>query len=92
MSLFGGLSTTTNTAEASGISSRRLDCEDLPHFLYAQLVNKDEVGYGEFSSVFTAGFPTSGEKAAVKIFIGDEEIHENILIKEAKLFNSLQLA
>ena len=75
MSLFGGLSTTTNTAEASGISSRRLDCEDLPHFLYAQLVNKDEVGYGEFSSVFTAGFPTTGNdktdcaSISVKVFL-----------------------
>ena len=73
MSLFGGLSTTTNTAQASGISSRRLDCVDLPHFLYAELLNKDEVGYGGFSSVFTAEFPTSGEKVAVKKFIGDED-------------------
>ena len=92
MSLFGGLSTTTNTAEAVVFRQGRLDCEDLPHFLCAELVNKDEVGYGEFSSVFTPEIPTSGEKVAVKIFIGDEEIDEKILIKEAKLLNSLQPA
>ena len=51
MSLFRGLSTKTNTAQARSISSRRLDCENLPHFLYAELVNKDEVGYGGFSFV-----------------------------------------
>ena len=40
--------------------------------------------------MFTAEFPTSGEKVAVKKFIGDEEIDERILIKEAKLLNSLE--
>ena len=39
LSPFDGLSTTINTAQASGISSRRLDCENLPHFLHAEFVN-----------------------------------------------------
>ena len=40
--------------------------------------------------MFTAEFPTSGEKVAVKKFIGHEHTDERILIKEAKLLNSLQ--
>ena len=40
--------------------------------------------------MFTAEFPTSEEKVAVKKFIGHEDIDERILIKDAKLLNSLQ--
>jgi hypothetical protein len=39
---------------------------NLPSFLFKELVNKDEIGRGGFSSVFTAELQQTGEKVAVK--------------------------
>ena len=58
MSVFGDLKSIekykTNTS--SGI----------PVFKFSELRNKDEIGRGGFSTVFTAELPSSGEKIVVK--------------------------
>ena len=58
-------------------------------FSIKDLVNKDGIGRGGFSSVFAAEFLPSREKVAVKKFL-DGEADRRILLKEAKLLNSLQ--
>lgn len=88
MSLFGGLASTSSTKECSPRTS--LAFGDLPRYSFKELVNKDEIGHGGYASVFTAEVALSGEKVAVKKFIGLDEESQKILVKEAKLLNSLQ--
>ena len=89
MSLFGGFTPRDKAVEYSS-SSTAFEDVNLPSFLFKELVNKDEIGRGGFSSVFTAELPQTGEKVAVKKFLGNDQIDGKILIKEAKLLNSLQ--
>lgn len=90
MSLFGGLASKCKSATDVRSSRRLPDYDGLPSFSFAELVNKDEIGRGGFSSVFTAEFPSGGGKVAIKKFLGVDEENRRILVKEAKLLNSLQ--
>ena len=69
--------------------SREFENLNFPSFSFKELVNKDKIGCEGFSSVFTAGLPGSGEKVAVKKFLGNDQINAKILLKEAKLLNKL---
>ncbi|CAB3993486.1 serine threonine- kinase Chk2-like [Paramuricea clavata] len=84
MSLFGGFTPRDKAVEYAR-SSTAFEDVNLPSFLFKELVNKDEIGHGGFSSVFTAELPRT-----VKKFLGNYQIDAKILIKEAKLLNSLQ--
>ena len=65
MSVFGDLKSTekckTNTSSS--------DLTDIPVFKFSEVRNKDEIGRGGFSTVFTAKLPSSGEKIVVKNFL-----------------------
>jgi serine/threonine protein kinase len=54
---------------------------NLPSFLFKELVNKDEIGRGGFSSVFTAELQQTGEKVAVKKFLGNDQIDGKIFCR-----------
>jgi serine/threonine protein kinase len=89
--MFGGFTSMCSADDRGHGSSRQVfNCEGLPSFSFAELVKKDEIGRGGFSSVFTAEFPSSGEKVAVKKLLAVDDEDRRILLKEAKLLNSLQ--
>ena len=89
MSLFGKFITGAQAAEDAS-SSRELENVIFSSFSFKELVNKDEIGCGGFSSVFTVKLPESGEKVAVKKFLGNDQIDAKILMKEAELLNKLR--
>ncbi len=89
MSLFGGFTPRASPVENANYSIEFEDA-NVRSFLFNELVNEDEIGCGGFSSVFTAELPRSGEKVAVKKFLGNDKVDTKILIKEAKLLNSLR--
>ena len=62
----------------------------IPVFKFSELRNKDEIGRGGFSTVFTAELPSSGEKIVVKKFFDDDIDTERKLFKEARLLNTLR--
>ena len=72
----------TNTS-SSGLTG-------IPVFKFSELRNKDEIGRGDFSTVFTAELPSSGEKIVVKKFFDDDIDTERKLFKEARLLNTLR--
>ena len=90
MSLFGGFTPRAQAVEDISSSTLLFEDVNLPSFSFRELFNKDEIGRGGFSSVFTAELPQSGEKVAVKKFLGNDQIDAKILLKEAKLLNSLR--
>ncbi|XP_028418226.1 serine/threonine-protein kinase nekl-3-like, partial [Dendronephthya gigantea] len=89
MSLFGGFTPRAQAVENVSTSAAFEDV-NFPSFSFRALLNKDEIGRGGFSSVFTAELPQSREKVAVKKFLGSDQIDAKILLKEAKLLNSLR--
>lgn len=68
MSPFGGFTPRAQAVEDAS-SSTAFEDVNLPSFSFKELVNKDEIGRGGFSSVFTAELPRSGEKVAPKNFL-----------------------
>ena len=62
----------------------------IPVFKFSELRNKDEIGRGGFSTVFTAELPSSGEKIVVKKFFDDDIDTERKLFKEGRLLNTLR--
>ena len=85
MSLFGDL----KSIEKYKIL--HLDLTGIPVFKFSKLRNKDEIGRGGFSTVFTAELRSSGEKIVVKKFFDDDIDTERKLFKEARLLNTLDL-
>lgn len=65
MSLFGGFTSRTTAVENVTSSTVQEDV-NLPTFSFKEIFNKDGIGPGGFSSVFTAKLPQSGEKIGVK--------------------------
>ena len=86
MSVFGDL----KSIEKYKTNTSSSDLTGIPVFKFSDLRNKDEIGRGGFSTVFTAELPSSGEKIVVKKFFDDDIDTERKLFKEARLLNTLR--
>ena len=91
MSLFGSFSSRRTSKDSTARTV--VDVGDLPNFVLAELVNKDEIGRGGFATVFTVEFPCGGEKVVVKKFLlnEDEEETRRLVLKEAKLLKHSEI-
>ena len=86
MSVFGDL----KSIEKYKTNTSSSDLTGIPVFKFSELRNKDEIGRGGFSTVFTAELPSSGKKIVVKKFFDDDIDAERKLFKEAILLNTLR--
>ena len=86
MSVFGDLKSIEKYKNKTSSS----DLTGIPDFKFSELRNKDEIGRGGFSTVFTAELPSSGEKIVVKKLFDDDIDTERKLFKEARLLNTLR--
>lgn len=64
----------------------------LTQYLYRSLIDKDEIGDGGFSLVFTAILPGEREKIVVKKLLDTTDEARKSLIKEARLIQKLNHA
>ena len=86
MFVFGDL----KSIEKDKTNTSLLDLAGIPVFKFSELRNKDEIGRGGFSTVFTAELPSTSEKIVVKKFFDDDIDMERKLFKEARLLNTLR--
>ena len=77
------------------LKPKPIDCSGLPLYDFQLLINKEEIGKGNYSAVLTAGWPGNDAerpagKFVVKKMLGEDILDKKNFVKEARIVQKLK--
>ena len=72
------------------LKPKPIDCSGLPLYDFQLLINKEEIGKGNYGAIFTADWPGNGaeksaEKVVAKKMLGEDILDKKNFVKEARI-------